>query len=52
MKDFWLGFSVAACLCLMSFMTWEYIRFVPVVVKPIPVPVSSDIPELSPVIME
>tara|TARA_Y100001973_G_scaffold40643_1_gene60782 strand:- start:2123 stop:2287 length:165 start_codon:yes stop_codon:yes gene_type:complete len=54
MKDFWLGFSVATCVCLAGFIAWEYIRYVPVVVKPVPVPVSngSKVPELSPVITE
>ena len=53
MKDFCLGFLAATCLCLIGFMAWEYVRFVPVVVKPVPVPVySSPVPELSPVITE
>lgn len=53
MKDFWLGFAVAACVCLSGFITWEYCRFVPVVVRPVPVPVSSNnIPDLAPVIID
>ena len=54
MKDFWLGFLASTCLCLAGFIAWEYIRYTPVVVKPVPVPVSSKmpVPELAPVITE
>ena len=53
MKDFWLGFSVATCLCLSGFIAWEYCRFVPVVVKTVAVPTSNTgIPELSPVLVK
>ena len=54
MKDFWLGFLAATCLCLSGFLVWDYCRFVPVVLKPVPVqvPNSAKVPELEPVLIE
>lgn len=49
MKSFWLGFFMSSSLCLVTYIAWEYHRYVPVVIKPIPVPVPmSQLPYSQP----
>jgi|MDTD01.2.fsa_nt_gb hypothetical protein len=44
MKNFWFGFFVSVSICLTTYIVWEHIRHVPVVIQqvPMPVPMSRD----------